>query len=189
MSYRNSWKSSTREPNPHCTYLKESIDYGKSFKHKLCWIEEISQEHWLLFQRTFVQFLAPTWWLTNFCYSSTQGIQCPLLASSGIRQACAYRCTCRPKPIYIKYNYKISLVTRSVYVCVIVCVFVCVNLTQNPCEGQGTTWESLFSPSIYLRLYLGSQAWHQESLPTESPNQIYKSYFLNFVVVRLLFSI
>ena len=118
MSYRNSWKSSTREPNPQCTYLKESIDYGKSFKHKLFWIEETSQEHWLLFQRTFVQFLAPTWWLTNFCYSSTQGIQCPLLASSGIRQACAYRCTCRPKPIYIKYNYKISLVTRSVYVCV-----------------------------------------------------------------------
>jgi hypothetical protein len=40
--------------------------------------------HWLLFQRSWVQFPATTWWLTTIC----NGIRCPFLVC--LKRATAY---------------------------------------------------------------------------------------------------
>lgn len=42
-------------------------------------------EHWLLFLRTRVQFVAPTWQITTFL-TPVLGVWCPLLALAGIAQ-------------------------------------------------------------------------------------------------------
>ena len=36
------------------------------------WRGDSAIKNWLLFQRTQVQFLAPTWWLTTICNSSSR---------------------------------------------------------------------------------------------------------------------
>lgn len=51
-------------------------------------------KHWLLFQRTLVQFPAPIWWLTSVCNSSSSG-------SNSLSQTCM-----QDKHQYIKLKKK-----------------------------------------------------------------------------------
>lgn len=68
----------------HISKINESI-YLKIKQVQERWLS--GKEHWLLFLRSRVQFLALTWWLTTICSFQSQETQCPLLDSASTKQA------------------------------------------------------------------------------------------------------
>lgn len=52
--------------------LRWQLDKALIINSNLCWDGPKVQKHWLLFQRTEVWFLAPTWCLTSICNSSSR---------------------------------------------------------------------------------------------------------------------
>lgn len=68
-----------------------AFTYSFCLIKKSRWLEGwlSGQEHLLLLlQKTQIQFMAPTWWLTSFHNTSSRGHKALFLAAAGTRHAC-----------------------------------------------------------------------------------------------------